>query len=92
MVAVNHPEDINTYQLKEEGEVKMVGPKYIPETGEFLGISETVGFIVIRGSPKEVFFNYGYDREKSKVLYLHCTRRIPSSFSDIIVNRHNTII
>ena len=61
---------MSTYILKEN-EVKMVGPKYNPKTGEFLGLYENVGFIVVRGSPEEVFFNYGYDKEKSKVLYAH---------------------
>lgn len=54
----------------------MVRPKYNPDTGEFLGLYETVGIIVVRGSPKELFFNYGYDRKKSKVLYSHYRRRI----------------
>ena len=61
---------MSTYVLKEN-EVKIVRPKYNPETGKFLGLHETVGFMVVRRSPEEVFFNYGYDKEKSKVLYSH---------------------
>ena len=80
-----------TYVLKNN-EVKMVRPKYNPETGEFLGFYETVGFMVVRGSPKVVFFNYGYDKEKSKVLYSHFRRRIPNSFSDTVFNRHLIMI
>ena len=53
--AANPPEDISTYQLNK-GEVKMVRPKQNPNTGEFLGLYETVGFIVVGGSPKELFF------------------------------------
>ena len=78
---------MSTYVLKEN-EVKIVRPKYNPETGEFLGLYETVRFIVVRGSPEEVFFNYGYDKEKSKVLYSHYRRRILNSFSGTIFNRH----
>ena len=85
----NPPEDISTYQLKE-GEVEMVRPKYNPDTVEFLGLYEMVGFIVARASPKELFFKYRYDCEKSKVLYWHY-RRIPNSFSGIIFNRHCTM-
>ena len=82
---------MSTYILKEN-EVKMVGPKYNPKTGEFLGLYENVGFIVVRGSPEEVFFNYGYDKEKSKVLYAHHKRRIPNSFSSRIFNHHRVMI
>ena len=91
MEAFNSPEDSSTYQLKK-GEVKMVRPKYNRDTGEFLGLYKTVGFIVARGFPIELFFNYGYYREKSKVFHLRCRRRIPNSFSGTIFNRHRTVI
>ena len=51
-----------------------------------------VGFIVVRASPKELFFDYGYHREKYEVLYLHYRKRIPNSFSDTIFDRHRTMI
>ena len=70
----------------------MVRPKYNRDTGEFLGLYKTVVFIVTRGFPIELFFNYGYYREKSKVLHLRCRRRIPNSFSGTIFNRHRTVI
>ena len=70
----------------------MVRPKYNPETGEFLRLYETVRFMVVRGSPEEIFFNYGYDKEKSQVLYSHFRRRIPNSFGGTIFNRHHIII
>ena len=69
----------------------MIRPKYNADTGEFLGLYETVGFMVVEGSPDEVFFNYGYNRDKSKVLHSHYGRRIPNSFSGIIFNCHRTI-
>ena len=89
--AANPPEDISTYVLKEN-KVKMIRPKSNAETGEFLGLYETVRFMVVRGSPDEVFFNYGYSKDKSKVLYLYYRRRIPNSFSGTIFNRHRAMI
>ena len=89
--AANPPEDIATYVLKEN-KVKMIRPKSNAETGEFLGLYETVRFMVVRGSPDEVFFNYGYNKDKSKVLYLDYRRRIPNSFSGTIFNRHRAMI
>ena len=76
----NPPEDISTNILKEN-EVKMIRPKYNAETGEFLGLYKNFG------SPDQVFFNYGYNKDKSKVLYSPYRRRIPNSFSRTIFNR-----
>ena len=89
--ASNTLQDISSYTLKEK-EVKMVRPQYNPETGKFKGLYETAGFLVVRGSPEEVFFNYGYDKEKSKTLFSHYRRKIPNSFSGTIFNGHRTMI
>ena len=89
--AANPPEDILTYVLKAN-KIKMIRPKYNAQTGEFLGLYETVGFMVVRGSLDDVFFNYGYNKDKSKVLYLHYKRRIPNSFSGTIFNRHRVMV
>ena len=82
---------MSTYVLKEN-EMKMVRPKYNPETGEFFELYGTAGFMVVRESPDEAFLNYGYDKEKSKVLYSHYRRRISNSFSSTIFNCHHVII
>ena len=62
------------------------------KTGEFKGLWKTINYLVVRGSPEEVFFNYGCDCEKSKILFSHYRRRIPNSFSGTIFNRHRTMI
>ena len=43
------PQDMSTYTLKEN-ELKVVRPKYNAETWKFLGLYETVGYSVVRGS------------------------------------------
>ena len=48
--------------------------------------------VVVRGSPEEVVFNYGFDKEKSKILCSTYRRRIPSSFSGTTLNRHKSRI
>ena len=70
----------------------MVRPRYKPETGEFLCYYETIGYLVVRGSPEEVFFNYGFDKEKSKILYSTYCKRMSSSFSRTAFNRHKSMI
>ena len=89
--AVNPAGNILTCVIKEN-EVKMIRPKYNAETGQFLGLYETVGFMVVRESPDEVFFNFGFNKDKSKVLYLHHRTRIPNYFSGTIFNRHRAMI
>ena len=58
----------------------------------FLGLYQTIRFMVVRGSPDEVFFNYGYDKDQSKVLYSQYRRRIPNSFSRTILSHHSAMI
>ena len=67
-------------------------PKYNIETGEFLGLYERISFLVVRGDPEEVFLNYGYGKEKSKVLYSHYRRKIPNAFCGTAFNRHRTMV
>ena len=88
---IDPPNDIKNYKLKDR-EVKYLRPKYNPKTGEFLGIYETIGFLVLRGDPFEVFLNYGYDSEKSKILYSTFRKKIPGSFSGTMFNRHKQLV
>ena len=83
--------DIKNYELKE-GEVKYLRPNCNPETDEFLGIYETIGFLFVCGDPFEVFLNYGFEPEKSKILYSSFRKKIPSSFCGTMINRHKQII
>ena len=75
----NVSQDIDLYQCVEN-EAKMYRPKYDISNGQFLGLYETVGLIVVRGDDDEVFFNYGFDNDKSKVLYSYQKRRIQILF------------
>ena len=87
---LNAPEHVSTYFCKER-EVKIVRPRYEPTTGEFLGLYETIGFIVVRGDDDDHFLNYGYDQNKSKYLYSFYKRRIPNYFGDTMFTRHRAM-
>ena len=39
-----------------------------------------------------MFFNYGVEKQMSKILYSHYKRRIQNSFSGIIFNRHKSVL
>ena len=89
--ASNPPLNIETYELKEN-EVKYFRSRYNKETGKFLGVYENVGLLVVHREPDEIFLNYGYNKEKSKVLYSTYRIKIPNSFCGTIFNRHRTLI
>ena len=89
--ASNSPENIDSYVLRDR-EVKLVRPRYNSESENFLGLYETVGFFIVRGDPDEVFFNDGFDKQNSKVLYSHYKRRILNAFSGAIFNRHRSML
>ena len=88
--ALNAPEHISSYFFKER-EVKIVRLRYEPTTGEFLGLYETIGYIVVRGDDNDHFLNYGYDQNKSKLLYSFYKRRIPNYFGGTMLIRHRAM-
>ena len=87
----NQPSNIRSYECKED-EVKYEKDRYEKDTGKFIGLYETIGFLVVRGDSAEVFLSYGYDNEKSKILYSNFKHKIPSSFSGTLSNRHIRLI
>ena len=60
--------DFDNYQFKEN-ECLLYVPLYNKETGLFRGLGKRLGYITLRGDKNETFFSYGYDSEKSKILY-----------------------
>ena len=87
----NPPEKVSSYTLKDN-EVRIIRPKYDTSTGQFKGLYKTIGFLVVRGASDEIFFNYGYDSNKSKIIYSHYRRKISTSFLGSIFNLHQSII
>ena len=77
--ASNSPPDLDNYVLKEN-EVILYVLLYNTETGHFRGVKKWLAFIMIRGDPDEVFFSYGYDEERSKVLYSNFKHPLPNIF------------
>ena len=84
---LNPPEDLKNYQLKSD-KAKLIKPKYDPVSGQFLGLSKSLGYLTVRGDEQEHFFDYGFNKENSKILYSTHKMKIPNSFSTTIFNRH----
>ena len=65
---VNNPPDIERYVCKES-KVKLLCPMYDTETAQFLGLELCLAAISVRGNNDELFLSYGYNKEKSKMLF-----------------------
>ena len=76
---LNPPEDLQNYVLKNN-DAKIIRPKYDPVSGEFLGLVETLAYLTVPGDHQECFFDYGDNKENSKVLYSTHKMKIPNSF------------
>ena len=87
IVAANQPSDINAYECKEN-EVKLWCCIYDLTTGEFQGVREQLAYIVLRRDKEEVFFSYGFDSAKSKVLYSYSKNKIPDAFVSTAFKKH----
>ena len=84
---LNPPEDLKNY-IPKENEAKIVRPKYGVTSGQFLGLVETLCYLTVLGDERECFFDYGFSKENSKILYSTRKMKIPNSFSATIFNRH----
>ena len=62
---------------------------YNKETGLFRGVGKRLGYITLRGDKNETFFSYGYDSEKSKMLYCSMKQQIPNIFQCTSFKKHH---
>ena len=56
--------------------------------GQFMGLYETLRYLMVRGDSDECFLDYGYLKQNSKILHSYHRKRMPNSFSGIFLNRH----
>ena len=89
--SISPTSDIKNYMC-EKDEVIYYRPRYDKDTSKFLGLYETVGFLMVCRDPYEVFLSREYDRENSKVLYSSFKKKIPSSFNAPLFNEHIVLI
>ena len=83
---LNPPESLKNYELKSN-EARIIRPKYDHVSGQFLGLVDTLGYLTVRGSEAEYFFDYGFNKENRKVLYSTHKTKVLSTFSSTIFNR-----
>ena len=91
IMAIANPDpsiDLNDYQFKEN-ECFLYVPLYNKETGLFQGLGKKLGYITLRGDKNETFFSYGYDSEKSKILFCSMKQQIPNIFQCTCFKKHH---
>ena len=76
------PKDIGSYELKDD-KVKILRRRYDSISGEFLGIEYCVGLITVKND-EEQFFDYGYNKDNSKMLYSTKKLNTPSCFKETV--------
>ena len=82
---LNQPENLDEY-TSQENEAKIIRAKYDTVTGQFLGLENCLAYSTVRGDFQEHFFDYGYSKENSKILYSTYKMKIPNIFSTTIFN------
>ena len=67
-------------------------PIYDVNTGEFLGIEKRLAAIAIRGDPDKCFLSYGYDPQKTKILFSNFKRNIPNIFQSTAFKKYHQLL
>ena len=85
----NPPPEINldTYKF-QENEVLIYTPLCNTENGLYRGLTKKLGYIILRGDANETFFSYGFDKERSKVLYCVNKQPLPNIFQCSAFKKH----
>ena len=86
-VVANQPAEIDQYVCKDN-EVRLYTCMYDLQTGKFIGLRCEVAFIVLRGDERELLLSYGFDTEKSSVLYSSSKQKIPDAFISTSFKKH----
>ena len=87
LILANNCPDLDNYRMKEN-EVILYVPLYNTENGYFRGVKKWLAYTIIRGDPHETFLSYGYDKERTKVLYSSYKNPLPNIFQGAATKKH----
>ena len=83
--------DLDNYKFKDN-ECLLYLPLYNTETGLYKGLGKRLGYISLRGDKKETFYSYGYDKERSKLLYCTMKQPLPNIFQCTSFKKHKDFL
>ena len=81
------PEYLSDYEFKSN-ETNIIRMNYDIESGRFLGLTETLGYMTFRAYKPETFLDYGYSKDSDKILFSASKKEILNSFSRTIFRDH----
>ena len=61
---------------------------YNVDTREFKGLQNWLAYIMVRGDENETFLSYGYDEDKSNILYSTFKQMLLNMFQGISFKKH----
>ena len=79
--------NLDTYVTKKN-QVVIFCPLYNTNTGLYRGITKKLGLITLWGDVKERFFSYGFNNEKSSLLYCSMKTLLHNLFSCTAFKKH----
>ena len=86
----NPPEDLDKAIKNDKTNTltMMFVPIYDNTTGQFLGVKESLGYIMVRNEPEESFLTYGYSAEHSAILFCYSKQPMQNIFRGTAFNSH----
>ena len=74
------PDGLDEAVRTDRSLVKMYDPDYDHKSGKFLGVKESLGYIMLRNKEQETFFTYGFSAEHASILYCYSRQSMPNVF------------
>ena len=73
-------------------EVTLIRHLHNISSREFKGLTKPLAYIMVKGDDNETFFLYGYDNNKSKIIYSAGKKRLPNVFTGTVFKKYTTEI
>ena len=90
--AKNLPEDFKNYECKQDEVKPFVVSNYNVNTSDFLGVQNWLVYIMVRDDEHETFLSYGFEEEKSKILYSTFKQLLPNTFQGTSFKKCNPML
>ena len=91
LILANNCTDLDNYKLKENEVIPYV-PLYKTKNGYFRGVKKWLVYIMVQGDSDETFPSYGYDQERSKIMYSSFKHPLPNIFQGTLFKKHTKIL
>ena len=82
------PDDLDSAVRNDRSLVKMYAPDYDHKSGKFLGVKESLAYIMLRNEEQETFFTHGFSAEHASILYCYSRQSLPNVFKGTAFNTY----